>query len=50
MELMLTKIKSLAVTVLHDGVHMKQLPSETVKSFITTVKGTAVNCRLTKTC
>ena len=54
--LMLEKIKSLAVTVLHPSVHivtlhdMKQLPSETVKSFSARVRGTAANCNLSKKC
>ena len=54
--LMLVRIKSLAVTVLHASVHivtlhdMKQLPSETVKSFSARVRGTAANCELSKTC
>ena len=55
-DLMLARIKSLAVTVLHASVHivtlhdMKQLPSETVKSFSARVRGTAANCELTKPC
>ena len=55
-ELMLARIKSLAVTVLHASVHivtlhdMKQLPSETVKSFSARVRGTAANAELTKPC
>ena len=55
-ELMLARIKSLAVTVLHPSVHivtlhdMKQLPSETVKSFSARVRGNAANCNLAKKC
>ena len=55
-ELMLARIKSLSVTVLHSSVHivalheMKQLPGESVKAFSARVRGTAANCNLTKKC
>ena len=55
-ELTLGRIKSLAVTVLHPSEHivalheLKQLPSETVKSFSARVRGTAANGNLSKKC
>ena len=55
-ELMLARIKSLAVTVLHSSVHivslhnMTKMPEESVKAFSARVRGTAANCNLSKSC
>ena len=55
-QLMLDRIKSLAVTVLHSAVHtvnlheMKQLAEESTKAFAARVRGTAASCELTKLC
>ena len=55
-QLMLQRIKSLAVAVLHTAVHTvhlhesKQLPDETCKTFAARVRGTASNCTLSKKC
>ena len=55
-KLMLQRIKSLAVAVLHTAVHTvhlhesKQLPDETCKTFAARVRGTASNCTLSKKC
>ena len=54
--LMLARIKSLAVTVLHSAVHTvhlhdsKQLAEESTKAFAARVRGTAASCELTKPC
>ena len=53
---LISKIKDLAVTTLHPSVHvvalhqMLQQENESIKAFTARVKGTASNCRLTKTC
>ena len=53
---LITKNKDLAVTTLHPSVHvvalhqMMQQENESIKAFTARVKGTASNCRLTKTC
>ena len=55
-QLMLARIKSLAVTVLHSAVHTvhlhdsKQLAEESTKAFAARVRGTAASCELTKVC
>ena len=55
-QLMLDRIKSLAVTVLHSAVHTvhlhdsKQLAEESTKAFAARVRGTAASCELTKLC
>ena len=55
-DLMMKRIKSLAVAVLHTAVHTvhlhesKQLPDETCKTFTARVRGTASNCTLSKKC
>jgi len=55
-QLMLARIKSLAVTVLHSAVHTvhlhdsKQLAEESTKAFAARVRGTAASCELTKIC
>ena len=54
--LMMERIQSLAVSVLHTAVHTvtlheaEQAPEETVKTFAARVRGIAANCELQKTC
>ena len=55
-ELMMARIKSLAVSVLHAAIHTvslheaQQLPEESTKSFAARVRGIASNCELQKKC
>ena len=55
-ELMMKRIKGLAVAVLHAAVHTvhlheaKQLSDESIKTFAARVKGIASNCQLQKPC
>ena len=55
-ELMMTRIKSLAVAVLHTAIHTvrlheaTQVPDESVKTFSARVRGIASNCVLVKKC
>ena len=55
-QLMLDRIKGLAVTVLHSAVHTvhlhdsKQQAEESTKAFAARVRGTAASCELTKLC
>ena len=54
--LMMTRIKSLAVSVLHPAIHRfllheaKQSPDESTKTFVARVRGIAANCDLQVSC
>ena len=55
-ELMLARLKLLAVSVLHAAVHTvslheaRQMPEESTKAFAARVRGIAANCHLSKDC